>query len=100
MSGTLASKAFEPSVCRTPATMFRSLIGMGTPVSGGSAALSSAVATAFSAARAWSAASSAVIGEERADLVVEFLRPAQIMIGDGDRRELARADRRGQLDHG
>ncbi len=61
MSGTLASNAFEPSVCRTPATMFRSLIGMGTPVSGGSAALSSAEATAFSAARAWSAASSGVI---------------------------------------
>ena len=35
-------------------------MGIGTPVSGGNAALSSAEATAFSAARAWSAASSAV----------------------------------------
>ena len=33
--------------------------------------------------------------EEKAPGRVE----AQIMIGDGDRRELARADRRGQLDH-
>jgi hypothetical protein len=61
VSGTLASKAFEPKVCRTPATIFRSLIGMGTPVSGGSDALSSVAATAFSAARAWSAANSAVM---------------------------------------
>jgi hypothetical protein len=37
---------------------------------------------------------------ERAYLVVELLRPAQIMIGDGDRREFARANRRCQLDHG
>jgi hypothetical protein len=39
-------------------------------------------------------------GVERAHPVVEVLPPAQIMIGDGDRREFARADGRGQLDHG
>ena len=61
MSGTLSAYTAEPSVWRTPATMFRSLIGMGTPVSGGSAAGSSARATAFSAAAACSLASSAVI---------------------------------------
>ena len=60
VSGTLSANATEPSVCLTPATMFRSLIGMGTPVSGGSAALSGAEATAFSASLACSAASSAV----------------------------------------
>ena len=59
-SGTLFSNATEPRVCLTPATMFRSLIGMGTPVRGGSAALSGAAATAFSASAACSAASSAV----------------------------------------
>ncbi len=50
--GTLSSYTSEPSVCLTPATMFRSLIGMGTPVSGGSAAGSLARATAFSASAA------------------------------------------------
>jgi len=34
-------------------------------------------------------------GVEGTHLVVELLRPAQIMIGDGDRRELARAHRGG-----
>jgi hypothetical protein len=61
VAGTLSANAVEPNVCLTPATMFRSLIGIGTPVSDGSAAGSSAVATAFSAARACSAASSALI---------------------------------------
>ena len=61
VSGTLSVNAAEPSVWRTPATMFRSLIGMGTPVSGGSACGSSARATIFSAAAACSAARSAVI---------------------------------------
>ena len=41
-------------------TMFRSLIGIGTPVSGGSSAKSAVPATAFSAASACSTASSAV----------------------------------------
>ena len=40
--------------------MFRSLIGMGIPVSGGSSAGSGAWATAFSASAAWLVASSAV----------------------------------------
>ncbi len=59
-SGTLSANASEPSVCRTPATMLRSLIGMGTPVSGGSEAGSLARVTACSAAAAWSRAASAV----------------------------------------
>ena len=48
----LSSNTTEPKVWRTPATMFRSLIGIGTPVSGGSRSGSAAAETAFSAARA------------------------------------------------
>ena len=59
-SGTKSSYTSDPRVCRTPATMLRSLAGMGTPVSGGRAAGSLAPATAFSASPAWSRASSAV----------------------------------------
>jgi len=39
-------------------------------------------------------------GIEGADLLVEVLRAAEIIIGDGDRRQFLRADRRGQLDRG
>jgi hypothetical protein len=80
--------------------MFRSLIGMGTPVSGGSAATSSAVGDRLLRRPRLVGGEFGGDRVERADLVVELGRPAQVMIGDGDRRELARADRRGQLDHG
>ena len=60
MVGTLSAYTAEPRVWRTPATMFRSLIGMGIPVSGGSSAGSLAWVTACSASAAWLVASSAV----------------------------------------
>jgi hypothetical protein len=95
-SGTLAPNAWSPELAAPPPPCLV-LIGIGTPVAA-VAPPCRPPATAFRARLVGGEFGGD--GVERADLVVELGRPAQVMIGDGDRRELARADRRGQLGHG
>src|SRR4051812_44656007 len=55
-SGTSSASTREPNVVRTPAVLFRSLIAVGTPCSGGSSPPSrTAWSARAAAARAWSA---------------------------------------------
>ena len=85
--------------------MFRSLIGIGIPVSGDRDSTRppgprSSLVTAFSAAAACSRASSGCHRVEGADLLVQPVDALQVVLGDLDRGRAAGPDRGGQLGHG
>lgn len=96
VKGRLDSNATKPTVCRASAPMFKSLIKVGTPVKGDSA---SGLTTCLLRDRDRFRREFGCDAEEGDYLVVEFLRAAQVIVVQGDRRRSSFTDGRSQLDH-